>query len=381
MLLPGHIFFVENLELPPALSDSEIADFAELSIESIAPFPIEHLNWGFYHAPQTQNIIIYAAHRDRITASGYEELEKYAWVLPDFFSLMGARFTEETEILLQSEHSISLLRFNIGSGTPTAIAAQANSDWAIENSIEVLRSELGGRPNEYDPILMDLPTIEIDEHLIPTFRHQIAENGNSYPPYGEWQVLSPSEDDLWRADIRSGSFKNSERSTRKTGALLSRITAWAGFAIILLIGLELILLTAQIWLGSKENKIAQQAPQVAKIEDRQSLMNKLEQVAQNELRPIAILEALNTIRPDGIYFTSTSAEDGNRISIDGIANTITEFNNYTESLRKSGLFELIGTPKSITRGGKTTFTVTMDYFHKENPAPDNGVTTTEGGDI
>ena len=105
-------------------------------------------------------------------------------------------------------------------------------------------------------------------------------------------------------------------------------------------------------------------------------MNKLEQVAQNELRPIGILEAANEIRlglgKTGIEYDEVAVESTNRITIEGKANTINELNKYTDSLGNSGAFALVGDPKYITRGGKTTFTVTLDYSHKE-PAHEEAV--------
>jgi Tfp pilus assembly protein PilN len=103
-------------------------------------------------------------------------------------------------------------------------------------------------------------------------------------------------------------------------------------------------------------------------------MNKLEQVAQNELRPIAILTAANNIRAalgkTGIEYDETIIEGNNRITIEGKANTINELNAYTTALRKSGTFELVEDPKSLKRAGQTqvTFTVTLDYTHRE-PEP------------
>ena len=100
LLLPGHLFFVESVELPPALETDEVADFAELSIEGIAPFPIEQLNWGFLYSEGASSILIYATHRDRLKQIGVQDIDQYVWVLPDFAALQGAHFPDNTEIAL-----------------------------------------------------------------------------------------------------------------------------------------------------------------------------------------------------------------------------------------------------------------------------------------
>lgn len=105
-------------------------------------------------------------------------------------------------------------------------------------------------------------------------------------------------------------------------------------------------------------------------------MNKLEQVAQNELRPIAILEVANQIRIDlkssGIEYDEVVIEGLNRLTIEGKASTINELNEYTKALRASGNFQLVENPKSITRSGKTTFTATLDYLHTIPPKGNGG---------
>ena len=95
-------------------------------------------------------------------------------------------------------------------------------------------------------------------------------------------------------------------------------------------------------------------------------MEKLEQVAQNELRPIEILDAANQIRISlgsrGIEYDEVIIEGSNRLAIEGKANSINELNEYTQALSNSGNFQLVESPKSITRSGKTTFTATLDYL-------------------
>ena len=366
--LPGHLFFVENIELPPTLEENEIADFAELTVESIAPFPIDQLSWGFLHSVDSSSILIYAAHRDRLKKFGINDMDAYAWVLPDFASLQGAHFPEATEITLISTESITLLQFEGGSEIPSAVIAQPAKGEHDSHAIEAMRKELDNSAVFPRQLALRLIDTEVSEQGIPTFHH--AEEGTSNgESYGHWHELKSNEKTLWQADVRSSHFKTSERSARRTGALLTKITAWAALAALFLIGLELILLAGKAWLGTQVTLIAQQQPTVARIEDEQALMNKLEQVAQNELRPIAILESLNTTRPDGIYFTSTETAGENRITLDGIASTINDLNRYVESLSQSGIFELIGSPKNITRSGKTTFTATLDYKHREVTAP------------
>ena len=77
LVLPGHLFFIETIEVPIDLEAAEIPDFVELSLEGIAPFPIEQLNWGYLYSEDVPSILVYATHRDRLKNAGYTELPAY----------------------------------------------------------------------------------------------------------------------------------------------------------------------------------------------------------------------------------------------------------------------------------------------------------------
>lgn len=384
LVLPAEYFFVEQVEVPSALAAGELADFAELSMEAIAPFPLEQLRWGFLTAPDGQTILIYAALRDRLKRAGHDELETYTWVLPDFATLHGARFSHDVEVALEGEAFDTCLLHPAGEALPTNIRSSSHNspaDGPPKGSQIRMSAPIGAEQAETTPaapaagqsIRLRLLPVELTEKGTPVFEFEtIGEESVS----GHWSPLKPDEATLWQADIRPAAYKSVERSARRTTALITRIMGYAALFALFLILLEALLFGGQFLLGTRTAKLDAQATNVRRIEDKQSLMNKLEQVAQNELRPIAILEAANQIRislgSTGIEYDEVVIEDGNRITIEGKSNTINELNAYTESLRKSGNFELIDTPKSITRSGKTTFTVSLDYIHSK-PEPEANV--------
>ncbi|WPJ94665.1 hypothetical protein SH580_14620 [Coraliomargarita algicola] len=359
LLLPAEYFFVESVEVPPALAPNELADFAELSMESIAPFPLEQLRWGFLTAPDGQSLLVYAALNDRLKRAGYTELENYTWVLPDFATLYGARVNSDTEIVLLGDAYDTTLKLPSGESIPQQIRSHRSDATPVTS------------PGSADPSLRLRPLpVELSDDGTPTFQFETV--GDS-PINGHWSPLTPDETTLWQADIRPAAYKTVERNARRTTAWVTRTLGYAAWFAIFLISLEALLFMGQLWLGTREAKIDAQATNVRRIEDTQSLMNKLEQVAQNELRPIAILRAANNIRAalgnTGIEYDETIIEGNNRITIEGKANTINELNAYTAALGKSGTFELVAPPKSLKRAGQTkvTFTVTLDYTHSEPP--------------
>jgi len=354
LLLPGHAFYVERFELPPGLEEKERPGYAQLSLETLAPFPVEQLNWGFLSDPDAGTILLYATHRERLRQLGFEKIEDYLWVLPDFLPLAAARLEAGAKVLLRSEHAATLIRWSEGATLPESVIARAD------------REQLPAAETGTEPLVLRHSRTEISESGRPSFDFEPEPETSVGQDSKRWRGLKVAETGLWDADVRPPDFKAAERNRRNLASLVTRATAYAGYAALVLILFELSLFAGNIWIGVRESQIAEQLPEVRTIEDKQSLMNKLDQVAQNELRPVAILEALNQARPEGIYFTSTVTEGRNRITVDGVATTISEFNAYTDSLQNSGRFEMIGS-QQITRGGKTTFTVTLDYVHVDPP--------------
>ena len=355
LVLPAEYFFIEKVEVPAALTSAELSDFAELSMEAVSPFPLDQLRWGFSSAPDGQYLLIYAALKDRLKLAGHAELESYTWVLPDFTTLNGARFTRDTEVFLEGEHYTTSFLLPSGGGSPENIRSLPAGSDSISSAGQSIHLKL-------------LP-VELSEQGIPTFKFGTL---GKAPADGIWSPLEPEESSLWNADIRPSNFKNLERSARRTTSLITRIMGYATIFAIALVVLEGLLFACGIWLGTRTAKIDEQATSVRRIEDKHSLLNKLDQVAQNELRPIAMLTAANEIRTalgkTGIEYDETIIERSNRLTIEGKANTINELNVYTESLSQSGKFQLVGEPKYITRDSKTSFILTLDYTHREPEA-------------
>ena len=371
LLVPGHFFFIHSVDVPEGLGDSEWDDFAELSLESVAPFPLEQLRWGYLRARDGATLLLYAAHQERLANAGFRDLEPLAWVLPDFAPLAGLVFEAPTVVLSETPVATSALFFPARADAPAWITAEAGpaGESGAERCLRELRQRMGGAADDA-PVERITPVgARYGERGLPQFllaRQNPGETAAAEDP----PPTAPGEERLWRADIRPTAFKRAERAARRTGALLSRIMVWAAAFALLLLVLEGLLLGGRMWVDSLQAKIAEQRTAVLTIQDKQSLMNKLRQVARNELRPVAVLERLNQKRPEGIYFTSTVTGGENKVTIDGIANTINELNEYTRMLRESGDFELIGSPKTLTRQGKTTFTVTLALESAPGPTPD-----------
>lgn len=377
LLLPGKLFFVESVNIPEELEVSEIPDFVELSLESIAPFPVEQLYWGYLYDKDAPNLLLYAAHRERIKSEGFSNLDNYLWVLPDFATLSGASFHQDTLVLLEGGESVSLAYFE-GNRTLSEFAwVDSTTEPLSDDLIRGLTSSISGLPKTAPMLILRPTTVTLSEKGLPTFTHDISEHSSEQSYDGKWKTLGPTESQLWQMDVRALDFKIAEKSKRRMGSIIARIATWAAVFALLVLGVEGALFASQAWLKTQLDQVERQQDAVSKVEEKQVLVNKLEKVAQNELRPIEMLEAANDVRLKlslGIEYDSVVIEDENHITVEGKASSINALNQYVDGLKNSGLFELLSEQNPITRNGKTTFKVSLAYESKVIPVEESANT-------
>ena len=361
LLLPGHFFFIEHIDVPEDVDDGEIESFAELSFESIAPFPLEQLNWGFVYHPGGGRLLLYAAHAERIRKEGYTDLEKYAWVLPEFAGASLAHVEGPKAIRLAAEHSLARIDLDEASPVPSALITAPRDSHESEPNFQGLQKAAPAPPTGADSVDLRPAGVSLSERRIPTFHYE-SDNPDDNP----WAEVRPGETELWRADVRLAAFKEAERNARRLSRYITRGTIWAAALIGLLLILEFVLLGAGHWLETRQQIAADQNDTVLRIQDQQSLMLKLDQVATNELRPIAMLELANRVRLDldaNIVYDDAVVEGQNRLTIEGTVGSVNEFNTYTQRLRQTGSFDVVE-EQTATSGGETIFLVEMIYTHR-----------------
>ena len=80
----GWLFFCRRVEIPGDVENDELDSFLHLQLESLSPFPLEHLQFGFVTDASRQFAFLYAAYRrsfERSVATSWDEQEA---VIPEF---------------------------------------------------------------------------------------------------------------------------------------------------------------------------------------------------------------------------------------------------------------------------------------------------------
>lgn len=321
-LIPSQYFFVEFIsfdnEDDQPISDKEAYRFFELQLESLSPLPLDQLLWGYYTPPNAEQSILYACLKSRLANEGYEALEDYTWVLPQFVPQLALETIQPSELRdLSKLEALSTNKTEVHS-------LYLEKDLQISIAQSTTDEESG---DSLTSISLELPV-------------------------------------LWSADIRSEAFKNQEQKNRSRLAFVNKSLTFSLYFIAFIVLSELLLAGANLWLNQYASKIETQAPTVRLIEDQHTLINKLEQISKNEVSPIKLLEQANQIRSkisSNIIYDTVDITNENEVTIKGTAGSVNDLNRYVTQLNQSNNFNVLEDPTYITRGGKTTFTLKM-YF-------------------
>ena len=372
LLVPGEIFYCHSLTLPPEISDSEIDQFAELSLEGLSPFPLDQLLWGYLRDEKISLILIYAAYRESINKLGVENLDQYYHVLPNFITINGVSFDEPSITFISENNSMSALTFSAHSTVPENVftISLENIDNSDTSLLKVKNSLLVSLKNEGYKIdnniyLGTSALVDSDDKI--RFKHRLVSGEIDSDLNSTTTRLPMDVKKLWVADIRASSFKLKASRRRNYSRYLWSSTQLAGIAASLFLLLQFIFMMADTWSDFWVDKVAARSDEVALIEQKNNLLLRIEQIAQNELKPFEMLATMNLKRPSSIYFTQAVSDSFNQIQVDGAASNVEVVNRYMENLRNLPLVSEAKIKKIVSRSGNAPFTIVVTF----NPLPFN----------
>jgi len=370
LLVPAEMFFCRAIPLPTGIEASDIPQFVEISLEAIAPFPIEQMAWGYLRDPGSTRILIYAAYSNTLRQNGFGDMDRYYHALPGFIAGVVRRFEQPTVIFLYCEKGLSALFYVAGDSLPVKII-----------SVKLAEDKVDGQAEPTPQTILDCREAMIRDHdmsgytvddgitcisagqvgsddLVCFLEKRLEPSGDFLAEQSRQLPFSVSE--LWQSDLRGSDFIERERKQRVTARRLWRINLLAGCAAVLLLIIQVGLFAYGIHLNRQEETIVTQTSQVERIEENLNLLDKIEQFAKQELKLFQMLQTMNNIRPQSIYFTKASADNFNQLQVIGQGNNVEEVNRFYKSLKQaSGVSDVILNVTS--RRGKAPFTLTVTF--------------------
>jgi len=137
IFVPGSHFFTRRVALPSSIQPTEIEGFVELTLESLSPFPIDQLYYGYVVAETVDAVFVYAAYRRRLTAETTRNWPEVTYVVPAFLPFLRETHDADTTVILELEGEITAMSFKAGQQLPERV----NSRPIPETQNEELRDE------------------------------------------------------------------------------------------------------------------------------------------------------------------------------------------------------------------------------------------------
>lgn len=349
--IPGDILVTQVVDVPD-LSKEEEKDFIEMAMEASSPFPLEQLGCGFFRKSAEPKAVIFATWMERMKEKSARNLESYTHALPSFLPALYFPPEEPKVVFYKNANTLSALAWT----RPNALHSDAivsrtlseDSDATIEGAKKELLGELS------------LPvTCKPDENLL-SIEATPQEDGSLKLRLND-KELSVSYKELQTADLRENDFLEKKKQERKLDGFVwksLKISAYTFAVWALLLAGQL---AASGWLGFREDRLVERARKVAEIENNDTLLQRLRQFSADELKPFDMLEVINSKRPPSIYFTQMTASDATQMTLEGMAGSVNEFNEFTERLMESERFASVETPSIASSSGKVKFTMRVVF--------------------
>ena len=296
VLLPDAHFFVRIVPVNDAVTPDEVAAQVALALERLAPFPVEHLNHGFYWVPGAAQALAFAAYRRRFTAEQVETWAGAELVMPTFVALVGLAPEPATTVLVPGPDQLTAIHWG-DSPVPAQVLVRALPPEATDEDRARARDELlreiGGSNK-----IVDLPAAPV---AVPS-----PDDKEYLFQAGDIAVRLPVAQAEW-LDARPKDELAALRRDRARDVLLWRIFLGCAAMLLLLFVGELALIGGRMWQKTRVAQVNAQKNGVEKTQAMETLTNRIEDFSTKRLLPFEMLTLMSGKDKRGtVFFTRTT---------------------------------------------------------------------------
>ena len=345
VVLPGHRFFVRSVPIVAGSDATAIREEIELALESMSPFPLSQLYWGYWSKEGCGRALVYGAYRRRFAAEELEDWGDAEWVAPRLGAMLAERAPSPATVwILPASGELSALYFGDDSGVPTVVRSIAMAEDAEESTIAAARDELIKQCGDCRTII-DVASLEIDAGS-PGDNELIVRRDSS--------TTRLSLDQAQMLDVRDPAELVSRRRARVRDSWMWRI--WVvSLIVILLAGLgEAAVFSADLWQKGRLERISLQTPLVSEIETADRLANRIEELKTKRLRPFEMIAMVDGPRPETIIFLRTAATGLYSLEIEAVTDSPNDINVYISALTDLPGTESVEMLNLDSRGSQST---------------------------
>jgi hypothetical protein len=373
-LVPADAFFARKIELPEGLGGDDRTAFIQLSLEGNSPFPMEQLAWGYLEDAKAPFAYAYATPKARLRRLEIDQLEKYHQIFPGFISLFRDPTDARTVRFLSQNGVLSAIFLPGGHPVPEQVVSRRIAGDLLTDDVQLEARELllagldvEGWTCEDGLWLGEGIDISANGDLI--FKHRHISKAT---PLGlKAHVLDLDEHTLWSSDLRDLDYAGTESKVRQRSSLIWRALTYAGWAAAILLVLQLLTFGLSGFNAFRERQIRQLEPDAVRVQNKLTLAARLTQSTEEDLKPFLLMESINTLRPDSIFYDKVRSSSYNTIEIEGKSTEgVTPVNAFADSIGQLSCVNSVEN-NSQTRNNQTSFELLIS-FSALPPEPEGG---------
>lgn len=353
----GYSFFCRRVEIPSDVEDDELESFLQLQLESLSPFPLEHLQFGFVADADRRHAFLYSAYRRSFERADTASWEAQEAVIPEFsIGLIAGGSDEKTPLLLEADSSFTYLEFDDSSELPCYFQSIPKSDAEAENTVEaevekVIEKLKQERSVDFIRLWVARPEIAIDKKTLKLRATQ-----------GDREVVAEVDrNSMWRMDLRDPEMVERVQLEERRNYLIWRVAIGMAAVLGLLIFGEIIWFAERGYVELREGWNEEQTPLYNEVISRKTTINELLSFRESDLIPFDMLVAIQPFLTDAVWFTKVETNGANSLRVFANATSNGQANQFKTRLERFVKIETVELQNIQSRPGGTTFTALLNF--------------------
>lgn len=345
-LLPDSFFFVRSVPVEAGADAAQVAQLAELSLESFSPFPVAQLFWGHFWPQGGGTALVFACYRRRFSQDQIDSWASAEWVAPSFCSVLGLPFEGPATVIYPGAETVTAVHWS-RPGAPDAVHTVPLPPEGGEPAFTAARDTLLRRIGEVGAVT-DFPAV-------PLAASTSDEDTYAFIA-GSRKLVLPTEQAA-PLDVRP-----KDELERLKRARFRNLLYWRfGVGLVAALGLlalgEASVAGGGLYQKTRKAQVNQQRPVVEKIMSEQALASRINELSAQRLLPFEMITVLAEKKPRSVQFMRAATTGLYTIRVEAQTNSAEDLAAWQNALNAAPSLQSVDLKVNDSRDGLTRFTL------------------------
>lgn len=354
-VLPDGMFFSRAIPVAPGSTRAEVVAQVGLALESLSPFPLAQVYFGYYWPQGADHALVFAAYRRRFTVEQVESWKGVQHVIPAFATVLGSGVPPATTVILSSPEGLTAVHWGTGP-VPTVILFQPVLPDAPPEERAEARARLIRVAGEATKV--------IDVASAPEPQRAGSDRELAFQAGELRSALAAEDGDA--LDIRDKGELAALARARARDMVIWRVAIGCIILCLAMLVGEGALFGAGFWQKARLAKVAAQKPTVQHVMGEQELAGRIDDLSTKRLLPLEMISAASPEvalpkSPPAIQFLRATANTLDSVQIEAQTSNAGEIAGYKTALEQAANVERVEIRDQRARDNVVTFTLVITF--------------------